>query len=144
MPGIESIKQNQYYAHPRNAFWPIMHKIFNIDLTVDYEDKCKQLCKHQVMVWDVIASASRKGSLDSAIDTPSILVNDFDFLLNPNCTIDTILCNGGKAYDLFNQHVVKPLNITVPVNKLPSTSPAYASIRFEQKLHEWCQHFKID
>jgi hypoxanthine-DNA glycosylase len=77
MPSVKSLENQQYYAHPRNAFWPIMSMLFNIDLDSNYDDRCHTLTNRGVAVWDVLKSCQRKGSLDSAIERDSIVVNNF-------------------------------------------------------------------
>ena len=39
MPSIKSLADRQYYAHPRNAFWPILFDVLGEEPTMDYEAK---------------------------------------------------------------------------------------------------------
>ncbi|MCU4676882.1 DNA-deoxyinosine glycosylase [Catenovulum sp. 2E275] len=140
MPGQISLKQQAYYAHPRNAFWPIMAAIFGFSSTLDYSARVEQLNQHGVGLWDVIASCYRQGSLDSAIKADALEVNDFVscFELYPN--LNTVLLNGQKAATLFKRQVMPKLtqaNIKLETYLMPSTSPAYASIQFDEKLEIW-------
>jgi len=64
MPGEESLRRQQYYGHPRNAFWRIINE--NLP-NRSYEDRCSFLLAHGIALWDVLKSAHRQGSLDSAI-----------------------------------------------------------------------------
>ena len=64
MPSVKSLEKQQYYAHPRNAFWPIMLALFNIDKELNYQQRCQCLVKNNVAVWDVLKSCQRQGSLD--------------------------------------------------------------------------------
>jgi len=139
MPGQASLEAHQYYAHPRNAFWPIMADILAIDINDSYSERCEALAVAGVMVWDVIAHCEREGSLDSSIKGNALQVNDFTFLQEA-CEI-AVLCNGGKAYELFVKQVVKPLAITNSVYKLPSTSPAYAAKTLQSKKADWNEVF---
>ena len=144
MPGIESLNQHQYYAHPRNAFWSIMSNICHFEKS-DYSTNCLRLNQAGIGLWDVIASCQRKGSLDSAIINNSIVVNDFRTLFSCYPNITHIYCNGGKAHALFQKHVVKTglLASFISVYPLPSTSPAYAAMKYEEKLQRWSQALKI-
>lgn len=142
MPGQASLKAQQYYAHPRNAFWPIMMEWFQMDAGASYDQRCQTLMANGVMLWDVLKAAHRPGSLDSAIDTKSMQVNDFQFLKQSG-HIEAVFCNGGKAYDLFLAKVIKPLGIRhIPVFKMPSTSPAHASMSLDEKKLQWFDAFK--
>ena len=67
LPGEESLKQAQYYAHPRNAFWKIMFTVFNEAYSEDYSVKCELLLKNHIALWDMVHSGNREGSLDSDI-----------------------------------------------------------------------------
>lgn len=134
MPGIASLQQQQYYAHPRNAFWPIMQQIFNWP-DLDYQQRCKALISEKIALWDVLRSCRRRGSLDGNIETDSLLINDFSTFFHRHPNIKAILLNGGKAAQLFRRHVTVPAGIAlIP---LPSTSPAYAAMSFEVKLEKW-------
>lgn len=139
MPGQASLEAHQYYAHPRNGFWPIMADILGININDSYASKCRDLAESGVMVWDVISHCERAGSLDSSIKGTTLKVNDFTFL-QPGCEIP-VLCNGGKAYELFLRHVVKPLALNNQVFKLPSTSPAYAAKSLQDKKADWVEVF---
>lgn len=138
MPGIVSLDADEYYGHPRNSFWWIMSQILDFDLEhSNYQQRCEHLRQNHIALWDVIYQCQRKGSLDSAIDKKSLVPNDFETFLDVNKNIHTILCNGTAAYDLFLKHVAKPLQLKHRVIKLPSTSPAHASMNKEEKLSAW-------
>ncbi|MGP1489410.1 MAG: DNA-deoxyinosine glycosylase, partial [Peptoanaerobacter stomatis] len=95
LPGEESLKQVQYYAHPRNAFWKIMFTIFNEVYNEDYSIRCKLLLKNHIALWDMVHSGYREGSLDS--DIKNEVPNDIDGLLKEYQAISKILLNGKKA-----------------------------------------------
>ena len=73
MPGMASLQKQQYYAHPRNAFWPIMQQIFNWP-DLNYQQHCKALISEKIALWDVLRSCRRRGSLDGNIETDSLLI----------------------------------------------------------------------
>ena len=139
MPGIKSLDEQQYYAHPRNAFWPIMQSLFSIDLNAIYEQRLQQMKSRGLGLWDVYAECERPGSLDSSINVQSIRFNPIVELLTDYPSIHTLACNGGAAHKAvlkyLKQQVFDISNIQILA--LPSTSPAYAAMRFEQKLERW-------
>ena len=139
MPSVASLQSQAYYAHPRNAFWRIIETAYAAPASDNYEQRCALLAANNIMVWDVIKAAKRKGSLDSAIETATISINNFDFLCAPHCKVGRVLCNGGKAFSLFNKHVIAQHRLAQQVLQLPSTSPANAATAFEQKLAIWQQ-----
>jgi len=91
-------------------------------------------------VWDVLAAGERPGSLDSAIKMQTAEVNDFVTLLSEQPAITHIFFNGKKAEEIFHKQslaTVVQVRPDMVFSCLPSTSPAMASLRFEQKLHQW-------
>ncbi|MEM8864460.1 MAG: DNA-deoxyinosine glycosylase [Planctomycetota bacterium] len=141
MPGVASLEAEQYYAHPRNAFWPIMGQLFGAGLDLAYDDRCKRLTAAGVAVWDVLQQCDREGSLDAKIDRNSEVANDFGWLLTECPLIERVLFNGQKSADAFRRHALPTLEQAV-VNRLtmlrlPSTSPAHAGRSFDQKLAAW-------
>jgi len=140
MPGGASLTAQQYYAHPRNAFWPVMQSLFNIDTGLPYEERLERLKNAGVGLWDVVHQCRRSGSLDTAIETDSVVVNDIAGLLQQNATLAAVFCNGGGAWQLLHRHFLRPgsaNSIHVPVYKMPSTSPANARLSWQQKCIEW-------
>lgn len=134
MPGEESLRRQEYYAHPRNVFWKIMGFIFDFDSAISYLERLNCLADHHVALWDVLCACRRKGSLDSNITAPEYNpVRDF-VLGHPN--IRAICCNGATAYQLLTRHD-RLLTDLVPVIRLPTTSPAHAGLTFEKKLEIW-------
>lgn len=142
MPSVKSLEQQQYYAHPRNAFWPIMSALFAMENDLDYDQRCKNLINHHIAVWDVLKACQRQGSLDQHIDTNSMVINDFTLFLQQHPTIKKIVFNGAKAEQVFNRYVLPTLtekqNAIVRL-RLPSTSPAHASCSLNDKLVIWRQ-----
>ncbi|MFI3168928.1 MAG: NAD(P)H-hydrate dehydratase [Faecalibacterium sp.] len=139
LPGEESLRQVQYYAHPRNAFWRILCDVFAEDFTEDYAARCALALRHGVALWDVIGAAEREGSLDTAIRNPA--VNDFAAFLRAHPSIRKICLNGGKAEQLFKRHckdiLADPQMANIQLIALPSTSPANAKMCYDQKLAQW-------
>lgn len=133
MPGIASLELNQYYGHPRNAFWKLLFEIFNEPFTTDYEIRKNLVTKNHVAIWDVLQACVREGSLDSAIEQE--IPNDFQAFLDKHPNIDTIAFNGQKAAKFYQKHVKVSKSFRYII--LPSTSPANAGISFERKLEEW-------
>jgi len=143
MPGQTSLLHKQYYAHPRNGFWPIMASLLEFDVAEAYSIRIRILKENNIGLWDVLSSCKRKGSLDSDIKQESIQVNDFNALLLNCPSLRHIFFNGRKAQDLFNKRVDRRLlsDNTLTTRYLPSTSPAHASLKFEAKLAIWEQAF---
>ena len=131
MPSVKSLADAQYYAHPRNAFWPVMFDVFGVEPTADYEKKKALIRDNGLALWDVAGVCEREGSLDS--NMRDITYNDFGMLYEKCPQIHTVLCNGGTAHALFmksgyagNRRVVR----------MPSTSPAY-TMAYAEKLRIW-------
>lgn len=127
-PSIASFEQSFYYAHSRNAFWPIMESIFQVTLT-DNEMKRAFCLAHKIGLWDVIASCERENSSDSNLK--GIVPNDFKKLLQTHPDIAAIGFTGKKAFDLFQKYFK---NLPIETVLLPSTSPAHASMTREEKM----------
>ena len=136
LPGARSIAEHRYYAHPQNAFWPIMRELFGID--GDYESRCDQLRQNRVALWDVLQSSIRPGSMDADIRMTSAVANDFRAFLAVHGEIRLIAFNGKKAEQLFGRLVsVEDIADGIARAGLPSTSPAYAALPFSGKLAAW-------
>ena len=142
LPGLASIKAQQYYGHPRNQFWPILAATTGAQHD-SYIDRVASLDRYGIMLWDVVHSAHREGSLDSNIERSGLRVNDFSFVVNSAC-LEIIAFNGAAAEKLFKRHVLDAwvskelmLDQLPTMVRMPSTSPANASQSFEQKLSKW-------
>ena len=70
MPGEESLRRQEYYAFPRNAFWRIMGELFGFSRELSYRERLARLGEHGVALWDVLESCRREGSLDTRISEP--------------------------------------------------------------------------
>jgi len=134
-PGARSLAQQQYYAHPHNAFWRILQAIWPSSpypASADsYEKRCDWLLARGLGLWDVYASCERVGSLDAAIRAPQ--VNDLAALRTRCPELRVIAHNGGESWRQARHGVA----LGLPSLRLPSTSPANASWRFERKLAAW-------
>lgn len=133
IPGIKSLEMKQYYAHPQNKFWKIIFDLFSEEFTTDYTERIKILEKYHVALWDVIDTCERKGSLDSEIRNEE--ANKIGELLHNYPNIKAIFCNGQKSYK--NLLKILPKDFLLPIIVLPSTSPAHASLKYEEKLKSW-------
>ncbi len=139
MPGIASLEAQQYYAHPRNAFWPLMGEILGEHWADDYARRIAQLEKHPLALWDTLKACHREGSLDSAIKPDELVANDIVGLLSEHPSLRLIAFNGAASEKYFKQTVagILPREREIDRIRLPSTSPAHASKSWQQKLQDW-------
>lgn len=142
MPGKASLAAGEYYAHPRNLFWRLMDDMLGIGVDQPYSERCTDLAMNGVAVWDVLKSCTRTSSLDSDIVTDSIIVNDFSGFFAAHTGIVAIYFNGAKAASVYERHVLPTLSEghrAITRIRLPSTSPANASIPLKTKRDAWGQ-----
>ena len=140
LPGRESLRRREYYAQPRNAFWRIMGELFGAAPALPYAERVARLEARRVAVWDVCARAFRAGSLDAAIVAASVVVNDFEGFFARHPAIRLVCLNGATAESLYRRRVLpglSPRAARLPLLRLPSTSPAHASVAFAGKLAAW-------
>ncbi len=139
MPGVASLEACEYYAHPRNLFWPIMAEILGFDRDASYARRTAALVRAQIALWDVLESCVRPGSLDSAIRSDSIVANDFAAFLDAHPRIARVCFNGRKAEAAWRRHVAAHLGARgkLDCRLLPSTSPAHAGMSYRRKLRVW-------
>ncbi len=136
MPSVKSLEEAFYYAHPRNAFWPLMARVLGEDTPNTIADKKAMLLRHGAALWDTAASCEREGSLDAAMK--DVILNDVGALLEKYPHIERIFLNGGEAYRLFSKMHIERTRLYI--ERLPSTSPAY-TLPFEKKLEAWRRAF---
>ncbi|MDE2419835.1 MAG: DNA-deoxyinosine glycosylase [Gammaproteobacteria bacterium] len=138
MPGVKSLTEQQYYAHPQNAFWRILAALFQFDRDAPYAERLESLQAHGIALWDVLHSCKREGSLDSKIQRETQVANDFKSLFQKYPTIRYVFFNGGKAESYFQRHIAASLvEYSLNYQRLPSTSPAHATLSFAEKLEAW-------
>ena len=138
MPGQASLAANQYYAHRRNAFWPIIVQLLQISPDALYEEKITALKTSHIALWDVLKSCKRAGSLDSMIETDTQTINDFQSFFPAHKKITHVFFNGGKAEACFKRYVLPESDLgLIKLSRLPSSSPANARLSLEEKCRIW-------
>jgi double-stranded uracil-DNA glycosylase len=139
MPGVQSLRLQQYYAHPQNQFWRILFTTFGISQPEDYDRRICFLLEHGIALWDVLEACVRDGSLDVSITKGSERPNNLAKLLRAHIGISTVAFNGGKSYDLF-QRLIAPtladLGRSLKAIQMPSTIPAH-TLNIERKIEQW-------
>lgn len=141
MPSVASLEKRQYYGKPQNSFWRIMGDLFAAGPDLPYDERCDALADAGVAVWDVLASCVRPGSLDSNIDMNTAEVNDLDTFFSAHPEVGHVFFNGKKAEEIFRRRLGEQIGTVHPhlnYTGLPSTSPAMASLNYEEKRQRWC------
>lgn len=133
-PSTASLAAQQYYAFSRNQFWRLISGVINADLVaMTYENRLQTLLQHGIGLWDIYHECVRQGSLDSAIREGKF--NDFSQLKQDFPHLQTLAFNGKTAARIktyFERQHFKTL-------QLPSSSPAFAAMGFDEKLTVWRQ-----
>jgi hypoxanthine-DNA glycosylase len=138
MPGKASLAACEYYAHPRNQFWPIMCELTGAGPELAYAERTHALRHAGIALWDVLKSCQRASSLDSDIERDSLIANDFAAFFAGHPRIERVYFNGTTAESCYRR-LVCPLVADIPLayTRLPSTSPAHAGMSFIRKLAAW-------
>ena len=138
LPGDESLRLQQYYAHPRNQFWRILAEIYQAPFPETYADRQALVLQNRLALWDVVQHGEREGSLDQAIRNAT--PNDFQWLFTAYPNLRAIVFNGRKAQDLFERKVLPQHSLDgierLPRLLMPSTSPA-ATLSISAKIERW-------
>lgn len=131
-PGEASLLAGQYYAHPRNQFWPLLGRLIGADfVNLNYLERLERVRAHRIAIWDSAAACRRVGSLDSAMR--DIEIGDFSAILSAAPGIGAVAFNGKQAARLGSS--ISRANLRTYA--LPSTSPAHAAMTFEAKVRAW-------
>jgi hypoxanthine-DNA glycosylase len=140
MPGARSLALQQYYAHPRNAFWKIMGALCDAPVET-YEQRVALIAGNRLALWDTLKCCVRPGSLDSRIASDGMEVNDFASFFRGHPGVRRVFFNGSKSEQEFRRRVMPALSEAVKAGlafaRLPSTSPAHAGRSFAEKLALW-------
>lgn len=129
-PSVASRQSGFFYGHKQNRFWQVLASVLDQPVPQSLEQKKELLKKHNIALWDVIASCEIMGSADSTIQ--SVTPNDLSVILN-NSRVERIFLNGKKAYQLYNKH----LSQFGEAECLPSTSPANAAWSLQRLVEAW-------
>jgi TDG/mug DNA glycosylase family protein len=133
LPGEESLRRSEYYAHPRNLLWPILAALFQAPVPERYPDRLALAARHRIALWDVVGIGERHASADATIRLHQ--PNAIDQLLDDYPAIRGLAFNGGTALRLFDRHFARRPSLVYLA--LPSTSPAHARLGFAEKLERW-------
>jgi double-stranded uracil-DNA glycosylase len=140
VPSLKSMAAKQYYAHPQNMFWPILGKLFGMPVD-SWEQRQAVIRENHLALWDVLKSCERTGSLDTRIDDKTIEVHDFAAFFKKHPHITHVFFNGQKAEKEFHRRVLptlpEKLRERLVLERVPSTSPAMATMSKAKKLNGW-------
>lgn len=131
-PSVKSREQQFFYGHKQNRFWKVMAQVLGCETPESITQKREMLLTHHIAVWDVIASCKITGSSDASIR--DVTPNDLSRILNA-ADIRAIYTNGGKAYQLYQKHLLQATGREAYL--LPSTSPANAGYSLERLVEAW-------
>jgi TDG/mug DNA glycosylase family protein len=135
LPGSVSLARREYYANPSNQFWRLIGLVVGQDLVeTAYNARLAALLEAGMGLWDVIASATRAGSLDSAIRECS--TNSLETIVTDLPLLKALAFNGGRAFQIGRRLSGHDDLALLP---LPSSSAAYCAMPFEKKLEKWLQ-----
>lgn len=134
LPGEASLAASRYYANPRNQFWRLVGAVIGVDLVaLDYARRLDTLLVHRIGLWDSIGSATRRGSLDTAIR--AVAANPLAKLAASLPELRCVAFNGAKSASIGTPQLAGAGEFALL--RLPSSSPAHAALGFEAKLAEW-------
>jgi TDG/mug DNA glycosylase family protein len=146
LPSRISLSRSEYYANPRNQFWMITGAAISVELASNYSGRVAQLAEYRVALWDVLAAATRSGSMDADISDDAI-PNNFPALFRAYPNIRLIGFNGETAAALYRRHVLPRLSEehrSIERVTLPSTSPAHAAMSLDTKIQRWAAVWRHD
>jgi len=134
LPGEASLAAGRYYAHPQNQFWRLAGAaIGREDLpALPYDDRLVALLAAGIGLWDTVASAQRKGSLDAAIREGEHA--PLAELVAGLPELRAVAFNGGTSARI-GRRVLGAASLRLV--DLPSSSPAYAAMTFAEKRNRW-------
>jgi hypoxanthine-DNA glycosylase len=134
LPGEASLKAARYYAHPQNQFWRLTGALIGReDLpALDYEARLAALTDAGIGLWDVVADAKRRGSLDGAIRDHR--PNDLVALIAGLPALVAVGFNGGTAARIGRRMIGGRSGLRLV--DLPSSSPAY-TLPYAEKRTRW-------
>ena len=136
LPGDASLTAQRYYAHPTNQFWRLLGAAINENLILlSYEDRLARLADRCIGLWDVIASAARRGSLDQSIREAE--PNQIERLLEEYTGLRAIAFNGAKAARVGRKLIGEPPE-RISLIDLPSSSAANTKT-FAEKAADWAK-----
>jgi TDG/mug DNA glycosylase family protein len=136
LPGDASLAVRRYYAHPTNQFWRLLGSSIQDELQpLPYEKRLERLAERRIGLWDVIASASRSGSLDQAIREAEH--NQIKHLLEDFADLRAIAFNGSTAASV-GRRLIGDAPPRLTLIALPSSSAANTK-RFDEKAAAWAQ-----
>lgn len=131
-PSEASLAAGQYYAHPRNQFWPLVGDLLGEPLqSLPYRERLQRVLAHRLGVWDVLAACDRQGSGDASIRNHK--PNLFDRLRTLAPGLAAVAFNGQAAGRFAREFAAGGFETAV----LPSSSPAHAGRSYAQKLAVW-------
>lgn len=133
LPGAASLAAGRYYAHPRNQFWLLMEAVIEEPLAaLPYARRLERLVGRGVGLWDTVAVARRRGSLDAAIRLEE--ASDLIGLAAALPQLRAIGFNGATAARIGRRRF--EANGELALIDLPSSSPAY-TLAFADKAERW-------
>lgn len=134
LPGAVSLARRQYYAHPQNQFWRLISRVIGRELVpLGYEARLEALLEAGIGLWDTVAAATRKGSLDADIRLHA--ASDLAALVATLPELRAVAFNGGTSARIGRAQLAGVERVELV--DLPSSSPAYATLSFERKLASW-------
>jgi len=133
LPGDASLAARRYYAHSTNQFWRLLGQATGEDLhALDYEERLDRLAERHIGLWDVIASARRRGSLDQSIRLADH--NPVEQLLHDFPELRAVAFNGQAAASAGRRLLGATERLSLI--DLPSSSAANTK-PFAEKARAW-------
>ena len=130
-PGLASLAAKQYYAHPRNHFWPVMAALLDEPLVeLPYTQRLARMRARGIALWDTIVACDRHASSDQSIRNAERA--EVERVRRAAPRIEVVAFNGNTAA----RAVPRWRDAGYQTLALPSTSPAYTR-PFAEKLDAW-------